>query len=132
MPIITEYPNCNCCGGGIDTDCCNGVNTTLTATFTNKTGTCTCLPSTVTLTYNVTLSRWGGSWSQCGIGAASFFLRCVSGTWELILSNSPPGCSFNPTGVNPSAESCDPFQLDFTGLTVQGCCAGTVDITITE
>ena len=118
-------------GEGIVTGCCsNALPTTLTVTVTNKTGSCTCLPNSFTITWDGT-GYWVSS-AQVGCGGSTTFrMSCAapssgcngfrwsaSGTCN-IISTAPTGCT------------CDPLSLVFD-ISSFLCCTGGAKFTVTE
>ena len=117
------------CEEVVQTSCCpQAIPHELVATVTNKTGTCTCLPDSVSLSYNGFaggLHTWIGSYSQCG--GCGMALSCdeASLTWLY-------GTASCDVGVTTVSVQCDPLVLVFdsngTGLN----CVGTFRVTITR
>ena len=109
----------------VTVDCCvNPLPETLYATITDKTGDCTCLPNSFTLTWN------GMMWANNSIATSctfsmDFSLSCLLSTFSLMSTM----CG---TGANPNSAICSPLQLVWTGLTCPALCSGTFTITITE
>jgi PAS domain S-box-containing protein len=71
-------------GGGEVFNACNGdigVPETLTATYSNKTGDCSCLPSTDTIAWDGISMMWEGLYEECN--GCGIELRCVDGVWTL-------------------------------------------------
>lgn len=136
---LTTYPtlinmipvgSCDCTGGGgVNTDCCaTEVPLTLTMTLTNKTGTCTCFADSITLTWDGT--KWAttaSSGHSCGGGSIDQTFLCDPGSGNFKLSATICGI----ISSTPLATSCDPFEVYYSGVSVLGCCSGTVDVTIT-
>lgn len=107
------------------TDCCeNELAAVLFATITDKTGTCTCMPDEVIMTWNETTQEWQGSYSECG--GCSFELSCETGVFNF------GGASCTGTVVEVSL-TCDPFELVYSvDNDTLPSCDGTFTVTITE
>lgn len=115
-------------GSGVMTNCCMAdIPTLLHVTVSSKTGTCTCLPNALTLTWN------GSAWSAGGAGtctAPDVFLICSGSTVNGFLLYAPVA---GITGGAPAAGStCSPFDLVFSSLSISGCCNGTATFHVTE
>lgn len=125
-------------GGTPGACCCPGVDipTTLTATISNKTGDCSCLPATVTLNYlgsdpgGGLAGQWYGSYAECSSCAIDF--KCITNDdgceWQL----GPSSCAASATLVS---SSCNPFEMVFdvnNGVGGALNCTGTYRVTITE
>lgn len=71
--LIAPEGTCTVCPGGsggggstVLTACCPAaIPTTLTGSFTNRLGACTCLPDTVTFTWNASTSQWEATTTVC-------------------------------------------------------------------
>lgn len=116
---------------------------TLTLSITNKTGDCSCLPDSITLTRSLSVGqppKWVGSWSAAG--------DCMPCDVEWVCGNAPVvsigppvvlgegdkdpcgdveeltlSCAFTPT---PVACTCEPFLYSMTYADVD-CDAGVLD-----
>jgi hypothetical protein len=120
--------------GAAPINCCPGVSlpAVLTATFSNGTGTCSCLNGqTVLLTLGAfgNPNAWGGMMSggACGSGTV-LFLSCSGGTFAL-TANGP--CGF--AGQIQGTYTCSPVSIVFAGIGFppMSCCNGTATITVT-
>ncbi len=115
--------------GTIATDCCvELIPATLTGTITNKTGTCTCLPSSISLVTDMAGGWvWNNPEASC-TGSLDLVLDCPGGgpTWRMVSG----GLMINPTNANVGA-TCDPLNIVFDCTVVGGQCAGAFRITIT-
>lgn len=106
-------------------ECCDeiGVPETLTVTFSNKTGDCSCLPASDTMSWID--PHWEAAYAECA--GCSIKLECVAGSWS-IQTASCVGT------VTPVSASCFPFELVFDvnngggGVTN---CTGSYRVTIT-
>lgn len=124
---------------------CNGAGGTtptpdpLTATLTDKTGDCGCLPSSVTLNFGGPSCDWTGSGATtCGSPDPGPLLLtvvctptppdCSNDNWELLA-----GCGVAPGGFPLTVVSCNPLILQSGVIDVPGtaCCSGTFKVTIT-
>lgn len=132
-------------GGGVSTTCCPGAPTpeTLTLSIVNKSGDCSCLPDSISLSYAGSFGGvhiWSGGSSNAGcagIPQLDWDLRCDSGAWELITSTA---C--DQSLGSPDTATCpgDPvLYLSWVGYSFSvtgGCptrpCTGTFDVIITE
>jgi hypothetical protein len=119
---------------GITTACCpsDPTPTRLFVTFSNGTGSCTCLNGfTVEIDHDAGLGDWHHdsiAW-PCNGQTGSFTLTCSLGTWSATMS----GCQ---SGIFPMPSlTCNPFSLSWSsvpiGSPLSPCCNGNVDITIT-
>jgi hypothetical protein len=116
--------------------CCDGlVPALLKATFSNKTGTCTCLPDSMILSYSFGLQEWLGTVGPgpCGGPSVVLVLSCT-GTicTDWFLSSPDTSLSFS---AHPDSAGChcNPLNLTFSGITAVGLnCSGSFTITITE
>lgn len=133
---------CDCSGSGsgsgndpqgtIQTTCCPDlIPSVLYVRFHNATGTCGCLDNAV-----VPIAWTGVQWQVtttdlCGGVSTDIRLFCVGAGWNFnAVSGNPGACNITTTPL--TAVSCpSPFTLTGTGLTVTGCCNGTVDVTVT-
>ena len=127
-PTICDPGDTGTGGGGTEifNACCDeiGVPSTLTATISNKTGDCSCLPATVTLTWNG-VSQWAGAYAGCG--GCALALECIDGVWQLASAS----CTFV---TSPASVSCFPLELVFNANNGGGGytnCTGTYTVTIT-
>lgn len=129
-------PSCACeeeqsgTGTPIEQDCCpdNPVPTNLTATVTNKTGNCVCLPDSGLLTWEEDNQVWRSpTFDTCADeGVCYFYLSCTAGVWRMDVASC-----YNPGTL--VSESCDPFELVFdVDNAFQIACTGTFRITFTE
>ncbi len=128
---VTTYPDCTtCCGAAVvDTPCCDvDIPTVLTVTVTNKTGTCTCLPDSFTITYNVSSQKWE-SGPLCG--AQQFALSCAGSTAADFVAETVGAGLSDGYALNVGTASCDPFNLDYLA-TLNVMCLGTATLTVTE
>ncbi len=126
---VDTYPNCTtCCGGDVvDTPCCRvDLPTVLDVTVTGKTGTCTCLPDSFIITWNVSTQKWE-SGPLCGTNVVT--LKCI-GTTASEFQLETFGALFDLYSIAPGA-SCDPLNLVFTG-TLFTICVGDAVFTVTE
>jgi hypothetical protein len=129
MPTTVEYSGCtDCCGGGIETDCCpdDPVVFDLVATITNVSS-CACLAGTVNLSWDG-VDGWTGTATLCS-ESVDVGMKCQGGNWAVSL-----GCDTGGGGRGGmTADACAPFQLTVSGLAIAGsCCTGSVDIVVTE
>jgi hypothetical protein len=112
-PYATEELAEADCPPGITTTCCpdDPVPQTLNWTITGKTGTCSCAPTSGTVTYDAINEMWSSVDFSCLIGDceenASNSLKCVSGTWRYD-SGVPTGSGLAPTSV-----TCNPLSIVF-------------------
>lgn len=136
MPETVTVTGTCCCVSTLDNDCCNGVPLTLTATISNRTGDCTCIVDSCTLTY-VNDGDPEHAWysdeftGDCG-HSYRFRFFCVG-----------PGCAWSlddalispsiPT-ITPVSCSCSPFEVVLDVSVPAGppqTCTGDFRITIT-
>jgi hypothetical protein len=118
---------------GVVNPCCGSVSipTTLHATFTSGTGTCSCLNGiSVALTHQPN-GIWQGSFAGCGRPRSDVSFRCLGTQWVFQLVNpNLNACQSDPTVLTGT---CSPFA--FTGtvtiLAVTPCCTGTIQATVT-
>lgn len=106
MPYRTEsHGPCDCCGGGgVSVTCCpDPLPTTLYLTVSAG-GAC---DGTYALAWDG--SQWAGS-----VGACLAQVRCVSGSFSLVLGKA----------LAPSYVSCSPLWLTFAGVNLSGCGGG--------
>lgn len=118
-------------GGGTTTvNCCsNSLPTTLTCNVSAKTGTCTCLPDSFTITWDSALSRWKSALTLCG--AHYFDLGCPSGSDVSHFNATFDQDSFGELYI-PTA-SCSPvFSLMFTFSVGVIPCNGSFTVEIME
>lgn len=127
-------------GGGIPASgCCppgTEIAATLTATISNKTGDCSCLPSTVTLNYlgsdpgGGIIGQWFGSYSECTSCAIDF--KCITQPTGFAWFLGPSSCGAQVTLVSAS---CSPLVVIFDVDNALGGttnCTGSYRVTITE
>jgi hypothetical protein len=115
---------------GVDTTCCHPTNvpSTLHATFSNGTGSCSCFNGlSFAMTYDSVNARWSASGlTICGLGTNSLLFQCNGATWGL---QGTGACSFQGGGATAV---CSPFSVSFTTLSVSPvCCNGAIDVTVT-
>jgi hypothetical protein len=110
--------------------CCpQGISAVLYATFTNGTGTCTCLNGlSAPLVWQPANGFWeSGQVAVCGKTAALLLrLQCAGSNFFVSSSLCQLRASPQP------ADSCSPFQITWTGVIAGLCCSGTIDLTVTE
>lgn len=132
---VTLTPDC--CGGGgggsIVTDCCPGVllPATVTAAFSNATGTCTCLNGASVALTALAPGSWQGNAALCSGPATTVVLYCSGGQFHLSITSADPGACAAFFAGAPTSAACSPLSLIWSAVTVMGCCAGTVRVTIT-
>lgn len=125
-----------CPEGTIETTCCpNLLPETLSVAVSSKTGTCTCLPDSFTMTWNGVTMQWESATPIPGetcFGDPQFSLQCqpVAGTECNDFQFSSTVC--NVTLATTTNCGCDPFSLVYTGITLSSCCTGTATLTITS
>lgn len=144
-PLDTTYGVKNPCCGGWENDCCAGtVPLSLKATFSNGTGTCSCLDGTeIELAYNDGVSFGFPGWMSLFIdmgalcGASAFdgnFLKflcgsLVAGDFTLVLNSN----NFDASSTSGTLVSCSPFE--WTGVltmpATSACGDGTNTTTVT-
>lgn len=134
---ITIRPDgpCTPCdgGGGIDSSCCGGVPATLTVTFYDGTGSCTCMndiPS-FDIVYDAEFFNWYGGYEGCSGADQEIAFGCVVMNWGLWNTAASDSCFSNGTLID---SNCDPddFWVEFTATAPLGgaCCTGTFKIRI--
>jgi hypothetical protein len=118
---------------GVMTVCCGNVSipTTLHATFTSGTGTCTCLNGiTIVLTHQPN-GIWQGSFAGCGRPRSDAAFYCQGTQWIFQLVN--PNLNACQSDQTVLTGTCSPFA--FTGpvtiLAATPCCTGTIQVTVT-
>jgi hypothetical protein len=118
------------------TSCCpNPLPGTLYATFTNGTGTCSCLNGyTITITGPSPGTEWVGTGGPiCSVSQVVLSLFClyevdVGRVWVLSA-----GTFCGLRAILPASNAiCSPFYIKFSGVAVSDCCSGSVDVTITQ
>lgn len=118
-------------GGGWATTCCPDRNlpSQLWATIANVSG-CSCLAGSYPLDHVTAPSpTWRYTGTTCGGKSLSITLACASGTtWSLAISC---GAGDLPGGSG-AAESCNPLEITFSGLTFGDCCSGSANVIISE
>jgi hypothetical protein len=115
------------CAGGVLVPCCPGVGLpgALQITLSNGTGTCTCLNG----------QSWQVDWN--GVDWSNPYVLCGhGGSWDLACTGTPPRWKLTSTGcdfITPAvvAASCNPLSITWAGVSVLGCCNGTIDIAVT-
>ena len=130
-PTICTGTDTGTGGGGTEdfNECCDeiGVPSTLTATISNKTGDCSCVPNTITLLNNGagTWTSAGSPYADCG-GSSWLNLTCSGGSWTVETA------SFAASSTTVSA-SCFPLVLVFDVDNDPGGvnCTGNYRVTIT-
>ncbi len=132
MPTVTNYSNCNCCGGGnVDTPCCvNDLPQTLFATISDRTGGCTCIDAgPFTLTWDG--SAWVGTvtGTGCLLNDIEITVSCIGGLCSALVLNSG---SFGAVNQSPSTCTCSPLVLVYTTVNGGTVCFGDFTITVTE
>jgi hypothetical protein len=136
--LVQVVRDCGSGGGGGGTTtvpCCpNALPTTLYATYSNGTGSCTCLNGlTVVLQWDGT--AWTGTYQGCGSGVTTTVkLQCsvqaFGPLWAVLQSApSPPGC-LSPGG-QVTTYTCNPPSFPFTFSGETGCCQGSYEVTVT-
>lgn len=121
--ILTQSGCCS--NSGVIVGCCPNdfIPTTLFATFSSATGTCTCMEGLrIQLTWNG--SQWLGQEDTCPL---EVILECLTETWFITLGSGVVGCSVT---FSPPASTCNPFSLIFTNMTIGNCCSGNVTVEI--
>lgn len=125
----------HCTGSAIATNCCPSVDlpTTLVLTISDTTGTCSCLPSSVTLMWDAGLQQWQGNIPVTGdCATADFVLDCAifpSANW--VLSSTTLGFSTSFAVNPPNTVECSPLLIVWNTITPALECAGTFKATIT-
>lgn len=116
---------------GVVVPCCDDpLPRTLYLTITNKTGTCSCLPDTITLTWDDDYQQWKypGTYADCT--DPDFTLVCSrfpSVHWELASTYLATGAT------TPNSVNCDPFEAVFTmNAASASTCTGSFTATVTE
>lgn len=111
----------------VSTSCCaDPLPATLTATVTNKTGDCTCVSNSFTLT-NSGGSQWFPDSPPNGCDTSGcLYLECSGGTWSF----STDSCITTPATL--VSVSCDPFEVVFDVTAATDLCTGSFRVTITE
>lgn len=126
--------NCVCCQGETG-DACDGANppkcrgvtisTSLTATVTGTSGTCSCYGSTFELVYNASLNRWISTVQVCTDTDPIFVsVYCENGHWVIDAGGFEISQSITAT--------CTPVQFTFQYAHNDSVCVGTVSITVVE
>jgi hypothetical protein len=119
---------------GTTNPCCGGVAipTILHATFSNGTGTCTCLNG-ITVPLTLVGLRWQGSFAGCGRPRSDVFFACLGGPPQWLFQFTNPNLNACQSAVTVLTGTCSPFAFSgvVTILPFTPCCSGTITVTVT-
>ena len=135
--LAFKYPGMCCCMPCpvVITCCPVGLPSVLHGTVTNRTGTCSCIPDTLTFVWDGVILYRSQTFA-CDAGDMTFTLRCRAGAIDctgigLVSSECPTMVSVNPqTGC--VCDNCNLVDLKYIGVAPTVCCTGTFDVEVTN
>ncbi len=113
-------------GGGCVTVCGCCVSNTWTLRIEDGGGgLCNCMVSDVSMTYDISLGFWIGSYSGCSQTVA-IAATCSGGTWTVLLQCGTD----SPKTINSLGFTCSPFLISFptTSMFGSSCCSGSITL----
>lgn len=118
-------------GGTVFTDCCPSIPLpeVLHGTFHSGSGSCVCMNGeSVDLTWDGL--QYIGTFTACSGGTTTVTLTCSLLGWVLGMTGGVGSC-VSPGGLVPSF-TCLPLEMTTVPMSITGCCAGNITLTITD